>query len=1293
MRYLSYQIIFFLFAISVFAQSPHGDSFDIDCSNCHTAESWKIDLTKIDFDHSKTNFALIGQHINVDCKSCHESLVFSKMDKDCFSCHKDIHQATVGVDCQSCHTPTTWIVKDIVGLHQKGRFPLLGAHKMADCAQCHSGYAELNFEPVNVDCYSCHEQNYESTQNPNHVAANFSTECQDCHNVSALSWNVTNVDHSFFPLVGGHALPSCFSCHQQGGNFSGLSQECYSCHQQTYEGTQNPNHIAAGMPTTCEVCHTIQSWAPAQFNHDLTAFPLTGKHIDTDCSNCHETGYTGTPTDCYACHTTDYNNTTNPNHTAVSFPTTCLDCHSTTAWEPATFDHDNQYFPIYSGKHKDKWTQCSECHRVANNYNLFSCIDCHEHNKPDMDNDHQGVQGYKYSSPDCLACHPQGRKEGSFNHATSSFPLTGLHLTASCADCHQNGYSGTSSICSDCHITSYNNSVNPNHTAAGLSTECSTCHNASGWAPSTFDHSSTGFTLLGAHQPLQCSGCHSGTVTGLTSDCVPCHQADYNTAANHTAQSYPINCEMCHNSVNWNETTFDHQTTSFPLTGEHITTDCQSCHTSGYTGTTTDCYACHTTDYNNTTNPNHTTVSFPTTCVDCHSTTAWEPATFDHDNQYFPIYSGKHKDKWTQCSECHRVANNYNLFSCIDCHEHNKPDMDNDHQGVQGYKYSSPDCLACHPQGRKEGSFNHATSSFPLTGLHLTASCADCHQNGYSGTSSICSDCHITSYNNSVNPNHTAAGLSTECSTCHNASGWTPSTFDHSSTGFTLLGAHQPLQCSGCHNGTVTGLTSDCVSCHQTDYNTAANHTAQAYPINCEMCHNSVNWNETTFDHQTTSFPLTGAHITTDCQSCHTSGYTGTTTDCYACHTTDFNNTTNPNHVAGSYPTTCVDCHSTTAWQPATFDHNTTQFPLTGAHTSTTCQSCHSSGYTNTPADCYACHTTDFNNTTNPNHVAESYPTTCVDCHSTTAWQPAIFDHNATQFPLTGAHTSTTCQSCHSSGYTNTPADCYACHTTDFNNTTNPNHVAANLPTTCVDCHSTTAWQPATFDHNTTQFPLTGAHSSTTCQSCHSSGYTNTPTDCYACHTTEYNNTTNPNHIAANFPTTCVDCHSTTAWEPATFDHDNQYFPIYSGSHNGKWNQCSECHTTPNNYSLFSCIDCHEHNRIDTDRDHQGVNGYVYNSINCYNCHPDGNDRPMPFNHSMSEFPLTGAHLNVECAQCHTSNQNRISTECVACHMQDYLKTLNPNHSSAGISTDCISCHKTNNWDSAFKMLQENREF
>lgn len=53
---------------------------------------------------------------------------------------------------------------------------------------------------------------------------------------------------------------------------------------------------------------------------------------------------------------------------------------------------------------------------------------------------------------------------------------------------------------------------------------------------------------------------------------------------------------------------------------------------------------------------------------------------------------------------------------------------------------------------------------------------------------------------------------------------------------------------------------------------------------------------------------------------------------------------------------------------------------------------------------------------------------------------------------------------------------------------------------------------------------------------------------------------------------------------------------------------CTECHQVPRNYSIFSCTHCHEHNRRDTDDDHDDVSGYVYSSPACYSCHPDGDD-------------------------------------------------------------------------------------
>jgi hypothetical protein len=249
---------------------------------------------------------------------------------------------------------------------------------------------------------------------------------------------------------------------------------------------------------------------------------------------------------------------------------------------------------------------------------------------------------------------------------------------------------------------------------------------------------------------------------------------------------------------------------------------------------------------------------------------------------------------------------------------------------------------------------------------------------------------------------------------------------------------------------------------------------------------------------------------------------------------------------------------------------------------------------------------TDFQKTTNPNHVSGGFPTDCSICHSTISWANATFNHALSGFPLTGAHATLQCQSCHANGqFTNLSTACVSCHLKDFQNTNNPNHTAAGFPQQCQVCHSTTAWIPASFNHNTTGFPLTGAHATVPCASCHINGqYAGTPTACYSCHQKDYQGTTDPNHVAAAFPTTCTLCHNTTSWAGATFNHT--WFPIYSGTHAGVWSTCGTCHINASNYAAFSCINCHTHSQSNTDPHHTDVSGYVYNATSCYSCHPSG---------------------------------------------------------------------------------------
>jgi hypothetical protein len=267
--------------------------------------------------------------------------------------------------------------------------------------------------------------------------------------------------------------------------------------------------------------------------------------------------------------------------------------------------------------------------------------------------------------------------------------------------------------------------------------------------------------------------------------------------------------------------------------------------------------------------------------------------------------------------------------------------------------------------------------------------------------------------------------------------------------------------------------------------------------------------------------------------------------------------------------------------------------------------------YANTPNTCAGCHIENYNATTDPNHQSAGYSTECATCHSQAAWKPANFDHNATNFPLTGAHTTVDCSQCHINGYAGTSTLCIDCHTIDFNQAANPNHTSLGLSNDCVTCHTTQpGWSPATFAVHNDYYVIAGAHTAiaSDCAACHVGGdYANTPNTCAGCHIDNFNATNNPPHQGSGFSTDCASCHNQNAWQPAAFDHDGQYFPIYSGRHKNEWNQCTDCHTNAGNYTIFSCIDCHEHsNKSKVDKDHSDENGYQYSSSACYDCHPTG---------------------------------------------------------------------------------------
>jgi hypothetical protein len=464
------------------------------------------------------------------------------------------------------------------------------------------------------------------------------------------------------------------------------------------------------------------------------------------------------------------------------------------------------------------------------------------------------------------------------------------------------------------------------------------------------------------------------------------------------------------------------------------------------------------------------------------------------------------------------------------------------------------------------------------------------------------------------------------CSSCHTSSAWVPlresPDFRHeTSTDFALIGSHSDVTCVSCHAGllfdSIKGSGNDCANCHDDEHD-------GIFTRPCEACHSETSFQDVDglTIHTASSFPLTGAHENTSCESCHEAGY-GTAildleTTCISCHQAGYAENGVIDHVRLGFPVSCENCHGTVTWQTATFDHaaQANGFELLGAHKQSTCDSCHSVpdlGLIFSPSgqnDCVACHQSVYE----LKHGGSSIPNTCNSCHGVESWEGAVFDHLAGSggYELVGAHEVLSCEQCHtlpSLDLLFSPSnqdDCVTCHQSSYDS----EHAGSGFPTTCLTCHGTTSWSGASFEHalNANGFDLVGAHEVLSCDNCHtvpSLGLLFSPSDqndCIACHRVNYDD----EHTGSGFPTTCLDCHSTDTWSGATFDHDVPFFPIYSGEHSGEWDSCQTCHTVPADYSVFSCLICHEHNQADVDSEHSGVSNYSYDSVSCYNCHPDG---------------------------------------------------------------------------------------
>ena len=507
----------------------------------------------------------------------------------------------------------------------------------------------------------------------------------------------------------------------------------------------------------------------------------------------------------------------------------------------------------------------------------------------------------------------------------------------------------------------------------------------------------------------------------------------------------------------------------------------------------------------------------------------------------------------------------------------------------------------------------------------------------------------------------------------------------------------------------------------------------------CIQCHSehkgrdfdSVVVEEKTFDHKLTGYFLEGKHGTIKCSECHLEKrskakkiirpndprYFGLTTSCKQCHTKD-----DPHYFISEKwkQKDCIECHGLKDWKTdLKFDHDRdTDYKLVGKHKEQKCAVCHLPNKL-PPAqykwanlkqnDCLTCHKDQHSGKLSASLQGGKK---CASCHNQNTWKIEQFDHKITNYPLKGKHSELKCLDCHKQGkapstlplkdfqFTGLNKECLSCHK-DFH--LFDHYISKKLGKTdqCLSCHNESKWkQTHDFNHNVhTRFEIAGKHLKLECNKCHTQATHLKRTyfwpillqkDCELCHKNPHKNSPSKTFHEKK----CSDCHSDQDWKTPkkgnkSFNHDLSTQFKLTGKH--KEVSCNGCHIVDKKevYQFAKsekgfCISCHQNQHI-------GQFKEPFVSQRCDQCHNTQNwTERNNFDHSTTEFKLTGSHTPLKCEKCHTPTQDVFESRpphfknkylftkndpqlCIECHTNVHRDQFH----SKFANQSCATCHST----------------
>jgi len=317
-----------------------------------------------------------------------------------------------------------------------------------------------------------------------------------------------------------------------------------------------------------------------------------------------------------------------------------------------------------------------------------------------------------------------------------------------------------------------------------------------------------------------------------------------------------------------------------------------------------------------------------------------------------------------------------------------------------------------HAQNASTSSFNHFSTGFPLTGTHVSVSCANCHVNGrFKHTPTQCIGCHNTMTAPGEPQSHPKT--TNRCDGCHLTTTWRDLAFiDH---------AQATGPCVSCHNNKLASGKS-------------AKHVVTNAP--CENCH-----------HNTVSFAgaVTPGNASASNSAAVTAAAPAGVAPAPAARATS---TARPGLSHLGVGSGCATCHNGGSAQGKPPNHNVTNAPCESCHRSTVTFAGARVNHAGIIANCASCHNGAAATGKPKNHIVTSAP--CETCHrSTVTFAGARLDH------------------------TRIAAPCASCHNGTASEGKPPRHFVTILP--CEACHRTAAWTPVTYRHASPAYVRHGA--------------------------------------------------------------------------------------------------------------------------------------------------------------------------------------------------------------------------